>query len=123
MIEVINNCPICGNILQLEELSRYRHNGLSQGPCQQFLCYTPLVTNPLHYYSHVAVPTCSPVIQEFSLDLGSKHVLVVNNFVIRRTSIKNNKYADPLELNFLITPDFPDCRLLKKQIRTALTFS
>jgi hypothetical protein len=60
---------------------------------------------------------------EFSLNLGNKSVLFSNNFLIQKSLIKNNKDSKPLELGFVIMPDFPNLDSLKKKVRTAITFS
>lgn len=98
-------------------------------PCKErakyFLVITPLVEDPLHYYTHVVQlhePDCI-AFQEFSLDLGNKNVLVLNNFVTQKTSIKNDKDSTPLELNFILTTNFADMSALKKKIQTSIVFS
>jgi hypothetical protein len=121
------NCPICGQKChEAEEKHGVWQGALRlQGPCQVFLCYNPLPNDPLHYYCHLVEKSAPTRVayQEFSLNLGNKHILVLNNFLTQKTSIKNSKDATPLELNFIIEPDFPYFNSLKKKIRTAITFS
>lgn len=119
------NCPVCGKKCAVEEEKHFGMPVRLQGPCQVFLCYNPLPNDPLHYYSHVvekSVPT-RIAFQEFSINLGNKSILVLNNFTTQKTSIKNSRDSSPLELNFIIEPDFPYLISLKKKIRTAITFS
>lgn len=119
------NCPICGNKCSVSEESGYNRQLNMQGPRQVFSCYNPLVNDPLHYYSHVVEKSDPNKIayQEFSLDLGSKNIMFANNYVVQRTSITNTHEAKPLELKFIIEPDFPYLDSLKKKIRTVITFS
>lgn len=119
------NCPICGKTCEVDEVSGYKTPIRVQGPCQIFLCHNPLVTDPLHYYSHI-VDKSEPerlAYQEFSLDLGTKSILFAINFQQQKSLIKNAKDITPLELDFIISPDFPKLESLKKKVRTSITFS
>lgn len=119
------NCPICGNECQVKTETGYNRTLHVQGPCQIFLCYNPLVSDPLHYYSHIVDKSDPNKIsyQEFSLDLGNKSVMFANNYSFQKTIIKNSYDSKPLELSFIIEPDFPYLTSLKKKVRTAITFS
>lgn len=119
------NCPICNQACTVDEESGYNTVLRVQGQCQVFLCINPLVENPLHYYSHI-VETAYPdrvAYQEFSLDLGSKHVLFSLNYKEQKSIIKSSKDANPLSLDFIITPDFPNLDWLKRKVQTSITFS
>ena len=119
------NCPICGKQCKVEESRDFNFVLRMQGPFQQFLCINPLAEDPLHYYSHM-VDKSEPnriIYQEFSLDLGSKSVLVANNYLTQTTAIKNNRESSPLKLSFILDPDFPYLTSLKKKVRTSITFS
>lgn len=118
-------CPICGEQCQVEEESGYNRILRKQGSFQHFICFHPLVTDPLHYYSHMVDSSVPNEIQyqEFSLDLGHKSVMFANCYAYRQTSITNSYDSKPLELSFIITPDFPDLASLKKKVLTAITFS
>jgi hypothetical protein len=96
-----------------------------QGPYQVFSCYNPLVTDPLHYYTHTVVKSDPNkiLLQEFSLDLGNKSILFCNDLHLQKTIIKMAHDAEPLVLNFIIEPDFPYLTSLRKKVRTAITFS
>jgi len=120
-----DSCPICGGNFRIDTHKYNRFTPVVQGPCQVFLCFNPLANDPLHYYSHTVEKSLPDriVYQEFSMDLGNKSVLVINNFDAQKTGIKSSKDAQPLELEFLIIPDFSNMELLKNKIRTAITFS
>lgn len=119
------NCPICGKQCEVEEEKGWNSVWRLHGPCQIFSCLSPLASDPLHSYNHVVLPD-EPnqiAIQEFEVDLGYKSVLFTNDYRIQHSSIRNNRDAVPLELSFIIVPDFPSLTSLKKKIRTSLTFS
>ena len=119
------NCPICGMQCRVEDERDFNFVLRMQGSFQQFLCINPLAEDPLHYYSHM-VDKAAPntiIYQEFSLDLGSKSILIANNYITQTTAIKNSRESKPLELSFIISPDFPYLTSLKKKVRTAITFS
>lgn len=123
------NCPICNQPCSQEEVEGYQTVLKKQGTCHQFLCINPLPNNPLHYYSHI-VEKSEPTriaYQEFSinasLDDKLKYYLFGIDLVNQRTLIKNSSSDEPLELNFVIQPDFPALDSLVKKIRTAIVFS
>ena len=119
------DCPICGHACRTEE-SRGMNTPLAvQGPCQVFLCHTPLATEPLHYYNHIVDKAAGDFIayQEFSIDIGDKYVLFAINYKRVKTLIRNQKNDKPLELDFILYPDFPKLTSLSKKIRTAMVFS
>jgi len=118
------NCPICGNVCEFKTETGYNRVLHMQGPCQVFLCYHPLVTDPLHYYSHIVQRSDLNVIayQEFSLDLGNKHIMFANNFESQKAIIKSAHDSNPLEVPFIVEPDFPYLTSLKKRVRTIMTF-
>lgn len=124
-IPTLDKCPICNNVLKQSKLARFQRFGLMLTACKQFLCQTPLPHNPLHYYSHIVYESdyTNLLVQEFSLDIDTKFVLVINNYVSSKTLIKNSKESEPLELNFIISPNFSDLASLVKKIRTAIIFS
>jgi hypothetical protein len=119
------NCPICGMQCGIEKKNQYNHVLRMQGSFQQFLCMNPLAQDPLHYYSHMVDPAEPNIViyQEFSLDLGSKSVLFANNYNTQLSIIKSSYDTKPLELSFIIAPDFPHLTSLRKKVRTAITFS
>jgi hypothetical protein len=119
------NCPICGKQCEVEEVTGWNSVYRVQGPCQVFSCIMPLASDPLHCYNHI-VFRAEPnqiAFQEFEVDLGNKSVLFANDYRIQHSIIKNSRDAVPLELSFIIVPDFPSLSSLKKKIRTSLTFS
>lgn len=119
------NCPICGKTLEVDEEPGWKTTARVQGTCLVSNCYNPLALNPLHYYSHVVDKDAPEVVlyQEFSLDLGTRSVLFGSNFQQEKSTIKSVKDVEPLELDFIIIPDFPDLESLKRKVRTALTFA
>lgn len=119
------NCPICGQKCREEEERGHNTVLRSAKKVQIFLCYNPLVTDPLHYYSHLVDKSApnSIAYQEFSVNLGSKHIVFANDFQRQKAIIKNSSDSQPLELDFVIVPDFPFLVSLKKKVRTAITFS
>ena len=119
------DCPICKQTCKSEQ-GNGRDTPLNmQGPCQVFLCHTPLANAPLHYYSHIVDPAEPNVLayQEFSIDLGGKYVLFANDFTKNMSVIRHHRHDKPLEFNFLLEPDFPTLSLLAKKIRTVVVFS
>lgn len=120
-----SECPICGKTCGVDEVSGYNTVLRVQGTCRVFYCYNPLASDPLHYYSHIVELDKPEVIayQEFSLDLGTKSVLFAINHLQQKSTVKNARDASPLELDFVIAPDFPKLDHLKKKIRTAIVFS
>jgi hypothetical protein len=119
------NCPICGQLCRHEEIRGYDTPLRVQGTCQTFLCYNPLANDPLHYYNHIVLNS-DPLLlayQEFSLNLGHKYVLFGINYNKNISLIKNQRNEAPLELGFVIVPDFPDLDSLKSKTRTAIVFS
>jgi len=121
------NCPICGKELKVNN-NEGKDNYVQRmyGSFQQFLCFGPLAEDPLHYYSHLTdkngkANTLS--YQEFSMDLGNKSILVAHNFVAQTTLIKVDHNTKPLELFFILSPDFPYLTSFKRKVRTAITFS
>jgi len=123
--EQLSICPICGSICEVDEISGYQAAVPVQGQCQIFMCYNPLVTDPLHYYTHTVEKHDQNklIYREFSLDLGPRTVLFGTDFVNNKSLIKNSKETVPLELDFTIAPDFPTLSSLKSKVRTALVFS
>ena len=119
------NCPICGKTCDIDEMQGYNTVLRVQGTCHVFNCYNPLATNPLHYYSHIVEKDKPEFIayQEFSIDLGTQSVLFGINHIQQKSNIKTSKNMEPLELDFIIVPDFPSLEHLKKKIRTAIVFS
>lgn len=119
------DCPICGQACRHEEVRGYDTPLRVQGTCQTFLCYNPLATDPLHYYNHVVLDSAPTLVayQEFSLNLGRKYVLFANNYKQNKTQIRNQRNEVPLELAFVVVPDFPSLESLKSKIRMAMVFS
>ncbi len=119
------NCPICGAKCEVEEEKPHNYVQRMQGSFQQFICLSPLASDPHHYYSHMVSRVDQNVIayQEFSLDLGPKSVLFAANYMAQTTLIKQSHDSKSLELSFVIEPDFPNLTSLKKKVRTAITFS
>ena len=118
------NCPICGQVCREETQDGWNSSIRVSGKVTNFLCYNPLAQDPLHYYSHI-VNNSEPnkiAYQEFSVDLGKRSVIFAINCNSQVSIIKDNSDAEPLELNFVIVPDFPSLYSLKKKIRTAITF-
>lgn len=122
-------CPICGkethNDPKASTMSSLRHRHYKQQPCQVFLCYNPLAGNPFHYYACTVLNSdlAHVVVEEFSVDLGSKPVIFTNDYLEGKCRIRVDKDKDPLEVAILMAPDFPELISLKKKIRTAITFS
>lgn len=119
------NCPICGKACSSSKDTGYNSSLGKSGRYMLFFCFNPLVTDPLHYYNHIvdeSIPN-QIALQEFSLDLGNKTVLVCNNYQSEKTFIRTSKEASPLEVSMIIVPDFPELNSLKKKIRTSLVFS
>jgi len=116
------NCPICGQ--KLETVEEQVTAGL-QGPCQEFLCYNPLVNDPLHYYSHKVWRSGRKRIayQEFEVNMGNRPIIFVNNFENQTSSVKIDKDKKPLEIPLILRPDFPTLEGLKSKIRMALVFT
>lgn len=125
MPEHFYNCSICGNECNAAETEGYNTPTHAQGKCVVFCCITPLANNPLHYYSHVVVDADPNMIayQEFSVDIGSKYIMLALNLVNQKTLIKNTKRDNGLSLDFIISPDFPGLHSFIKKIRTVITFS
>lgn len=120
----LNICPICGSSKELLTRNSSHVYGLNFRDFNEIICHNAMADNPLHYYHHIIDPIDKSIaFLEFSLDLGHKHILVANNLRTQVTLIKNKKGDQPLELKFLITPDFPDCKVLKNKIQTYTIFS
>lgn len=119
------NCPICGKECIRDEAEGYNTPAYAQGKCDVFLCINPLAKLPLHYYTHVVDKTTPNIIsyQEFTIDIGNKYVVFALDLVGQKTIIKDSKRDKGLELNLIISPDFPKLSSLVKKIRTAITFS
>jgi hypothetical protein len=112
------DCPICGQQCLTEQEYRV------QGACQLFLCYAPLAKRPDHYYSHVVELAAPEKIswQEFSLDIGSRLVLLSVDYKRGRTTIKNPSVDKSIQLDFLLVPDFPHLTNLSKRAKLAMVF-
>jgi len=125
----LTNCPICGNEFKTKSLRRHDVSQWGTFPVSddyfQYSCHNPTIDNPLHYYSHITgvIDYNQLFIQEFSLELDTKFVLVINNFVSKQTWIKNGKLLNALKMNFILVPDFPKCESLKKKVKTSIIFS
>lgn len=122
------NCPICGSPCDVTDPSSgffYMNLPYVKNPCHVFYCYNPLVTDPLHYYSYIVEKDKPDIIayQEFSLDLGAKSILFAINYLQQKSIVKNARDVQPLELDFVIAPDFPKLEHLKRKIKTAIVFS
>ena len=117
-----NNCPICQGVLTLDADPPRRTS--MQGTCQSYDCYTPLDNMPLHYYSHMVRPAKPNKIisQEFSIDLGSRWVILTIDYSAKKTYIKSSHNTEALAISVVLAPDFPDMENLKNKIRMALVF-
>jgi hypothetical protein len=120
-----NNCPICGQICIEESCRGYNVGYRDALNVKVFFCFNPTETDPLHFYTHIIDKDFPDEIafQEFSLDLGNKHVLFSNNYKTQTSCVKNNKHGTPLEFPIMIFPDFPSLKILKNKTKTILTFS
>jgi hypothetical protein len=118
-------CPICGKECKMEGGRGYEYGFHGADDVIVFLCYNPLATDPLHSYSHIIAVDAPKRIaqQEFEVDLGNKSILFTNNYQTQHTLIRNSLKDKPLELSFIIVPDFPSLTSLKKRVRTAIVFS
>jgi hypothetical protein len=119
------NCPICNHEFKIEKGRGYIYDFHAASEVQVFLCLNPLVSDPLHSYTHIVdvdVPN-QIAYQEFALDLGNKYVLFANNYKLQTSAIKNNKHGDPLLFPFIIMPDFPNLNSLKNRVKTVIVFS
>lgn len=123
--ELYPRCPICKKVFKVVEGNGYEYHFKAAREVKVFLCYGPLASDPLHYYSHIVDQTAPGILayQEFSVDLGHKSILFANDYSKQQTLIRNQRNDAPLELSFLIVPDFPSLTSLKKRVRTAIVFS
>ena len=127
----LQSCPICG-----QKLQRLQIGDKIKAPPGFFglvfphfvmtsFCYNPTKLDPLHYYGHHTdslVPDFIGI-QEFSIDLGHRNVLFGNDYVSGISIIKSSTTTKPLELSFLLVPDFPDLTVLRRRIKTSIVFA
>lgn len=120
----MNNCPICSTKLHYTRKNAYcalLGRSLSHVDAR---CIKPSVNDPLHYYTCIASENIEPIlVEEFTIDLGDRYVMIINNYEKHKTIIKTSQNTSPLELNFLIQPDFPKLISTKKKISLSLVFS
>lgn len=118
-------CPVCNGKTYSGTEQTYHRRHYNQKVCQVFLCYNPLASNPFHYYAGTVLESDPEhlVVEEFSVDLGSKPIIFTNHYQEGKCFIRLDKDKEALELPILMVPDFPELTSLKKKIRTAITFS
>ena len=122
----MTNCPICSATLNY--FNKNKHCPI----LGRFLnhleasCINPSVNDPLHYYNCIMGDDIEfPVLlaEEFTVNLGDRYVMMINNYETDKTFIKTSRITSALELNFLIQPDFPKLISTKKKISLSLVFS
>lgn len=122
------SCPICDMDCRMEEEHHYSYFLKRGRRVFVFFCFNPLAKDCPHYYSHI-VEKSDPkniVAHKFYIDLGNKGAIITNDYQSKSSFIRYD-YEDrpqaPLEFSFLLIPDFPHLTLLKKKLRTVLTFA
>lgn len=119
------NCPICGVLCTVHKVEGFHALLNKSGRFTEFFHFDALATDPLHYYTHIVDESAPTIIacQEFAIDVGTKVLLVANDYQQQKTFIRTSRYTKPLEVPMIIIPDFPDLEILKRKVRTSLVFS
>lgn len=129
MIELLadnyKHCPICKKECRVEAYEGYHYGYYAALQVQVFLCFNPLADDPLHYYNHIVASddTLKIARQEFSLNLGNRYVIFINNYKEQTSSIKFHKNDNATLLPVMLMPDFPKLTSLKSKVRTIIVFS
>ena len=126
-------CPICNSVFKTcEEVVYVRRSTIptltTPERHTQFICYGIEKekienTGMKHYYTHRSNNVSPEIInqQSFTLEYKNKIVLVTINFTLSMTNISVNGNKG-INLNKIITPDFPELKLTKSKIATYLMF-
>jgi hypothetical protein len=122
-----SNCPICNGVLKENSNARY---GYQWNSSQE--CCVPTKENPLHNFVQHTIKSFKDIEDlegyltlgaiEFTINMNYRTVILINNFMTNKSEIKTNKQTDTHKLNFLLEPDFPDLKRLKKKVATAIVF-
>lgn len=117
-------CPICGCICDSRTEQIYSYSLGRHESCQIFLCYGSLAPTNNHYYSHMVSSDAPDKIlsQEFSIDMEHDYISFNNDYRFNKSYIYTSHSPEPIELDTILVPDFPDLKLLSKRIKTILVF-
>jgi hypothetical protein len=134
MSYLADTCPICNNKLLIQsgkvtgfDFVKKFCNFNTTFHVKTILsatCFHPIQNDPLHYYGHYSDAANPDTIlaDEMSIDIGRRNVLFANVYCQDNSLIWSKKDSKPLELPFIINPDYPDLKNLKKRIKLSITF-
>ena len=123
-------CPICNNELIIEEDLFFKVKGratsFTTNNKKVFFarCFHPCTLDPLHYYSSCVYPNklSEILVEEMSLNLGSRSVLFSNQYLTGKSYIWSKKDSEQIELPFIIVPDYPKLTKLINRVKLSITF-